>query len=150
MFGNCNRGWSDAYSKIKISELKKAFKNTIVSMYIMISFLRKKVKWLNQYSMTMDDVFHSNELSAFLGKDYIKNLKESFIKMIYYWDRIELLLKENDILLSTRSQAVFSRENLDDMLYEKYNQKHLIDNILSSINDLNTMIFRGWGIINEK
>ena len=74
-------------SKIKISELKKAFKNTIVSMYIMISFLRKKVKWLNQYSMTMDDVFHSNELSAFLGKDYIKNLKESFIKMIYYWDR---------------------------------------------------------------
>ena len=98
----------------------------------------------------MDDVFHSNELSAFLGKDYIKNLKESFIKMIYYWDRIELLLKENDILLSTRSQAVFSRENLDDMLYEKYNQKHLIDNILSSINDLNTMIFRGWGIINEK
>ncbi len=137
-------------SKIKISELKKAFKNTIVSMYIMISFLRKKVKWLNQYSMTMDDVFHSNELSAFLGKDYIKNLKESFIKMIYYWDRIELLLKENDILLSTRSQAVFSRENLDDMLYEKYNQKHLIDNILSSINDLNTMIFRGWGIINEK
>lgn len=137
-------------NEIEISEIKKAFKNTIVSMYIMIAFLRKKVKWLNQYSMTMDDVFNSSELELFFGKEYIEELKSSFIRMIFYWDRVELLLKKNNIPLSSRCHLIFSKENLDYMLYKQYKEKYLIDKALSSINDLNTQILLGWRVIYEK
>lgn len=137
-------------NEIEVSKLKKAFKNTIVSMYIMISFLRKKVKWLNQYSMTMDDVFNSTELTLFFGKEYLEQLGNSFIKMLFYWDRIELLLNNNDIPLSTRCHTAFSKKTLDDMLDEQYNEKNLLDKILLSINDLNAIIFDGWRIINGK
>ena len=30
------------------SYLKKAFKDTVVSMYVMISYLRRRIKWLKQ------------------------------------------------------------------------------------------------------
>lgn len=137
-------------NEVEISELKKAFKETIVSMYIMISFLRKKVNWLDQYSMTMDDVFNSNELILLFGEEYIKNLKNSFVKMIFYWDRIELLLKKNEIRLSTRCHKVFSKKKLNDMLYEKYSEESLVDKALYSINDLNTVVSHGWRVISEK
>ena len=70
-------------NNIEISYIKKAFKNTIVSMYILISFLRKKVNWLKQYSMNMDDVFNSDELAKLLGVEYIESLKNSFIKITF-------------------------------------------------------------------
>ena len=116
----------------------------------MISFLRKKVAWLNQYSMTIDDVFKSNELILFFGSEYIERLRNSFIQMIFYWDRMELLLNNHNISLCTRCHTVFSKKNLDDMLYEKYSETNLLDKILISINNLNTVIFHGWRIINEK
>lgn len=137
-------------NEIEISYIKKAFKNTIVSMYIMISFLRKKVNWLKQYSMTMADVFNSEELMALFGVKYMKTLKESFIRMIFYWDRIELFLKKNGILLSTRCHKVFFKQDLDDMLFAEYKEIDLMDKILCSINDMNTTIFNGWRLINEK
>lgn len=135
---------------IEVSYIKKAFKNTTVSMYIMISFLRKKVKWLNQYSMTMDDVFNSNKLKKLLGTDYIESLKNSFIKMIFYWDKIELLFKKNDTLLSTRCHKLFSKQKLNDMLYKYYKETNLMDKILASINDMNVTILNGWKVINDK
>ena len=52
-------------------------------MYILISFLRKKVNWLKQYSMNMDDVFNSDELAKLLGVEYIESLKNSFIKITF-------------------------------------------------------------------
>lgn len=116
----------------------------------MISFLRKKVNWLDQYSMTMDDVFNSNELILLFGEEYIKNLKNSFVKMIFYWDRIELLLKKHEIRLSTRCHKVFSKKKLNDMLYEKYSEESLVDKALYSINDLNTVVSHGWRVISEK
>ena len=140
----------DFENEIEVSGLKKAFKNTIVSMYIMVSFLRKKVKWLNQYSMTMDDVFNSSELALFFGKKYLKQLRASFVKMLFYWDRVELLLNDNNIALSSRCHTIFSKKTLDEMLDEQYNEKNLLDKILLSINDLNTMIFDGWRIIDGK
>jgi hypothetical protein len=70
--------------------------------------------------------------------------------MLFYWDRIELLLNNNDIPLSTRCHTAFSKKTLDDMLDEQYNEKNLLDKILLSINDLNAIIFDGWRIINGK
>lgn len=136
-------------NEIEIAKLKKLFKNTIVSLYIIVAFLRKKLKWLNQYSMTMDDVFNSDELKIFFGKEYIEKLKNSFIKMIFYWDRVELPLKKNDIILSTRCSVVLSKKNLDNMLYQEYNEKNLTDKVFSSINELNNIISHGWSVINE-
>lgn len=136
--------------KIAISYIKKAFKNTTVSMYIMISFLRKKIKWLNQYSMTMDDVFNSNELKELFGTNYIEYLKNSFIKMVFYWDKIELLLKKNNILLSTKCNKTFFKQKLNDMLYKDYKETNLMDKILVSINDMNITILNGWKVIKEK
>ena len=152
IFSNYNFDYNEYLFEdaIEVSNLKKAFKNTIISMYIMISFLRKKVAWLNQYSMTIDDVFKSNELILFFGSEYIERLRNSFIQMIFYWDRMELLLNNHNISLSTRCHTVFSKKNLDDMLYEKYSETNLLDKILISINNLNTVIFHGWRIINEK
>ena len=135
---------------VEISYIKKAFKNTIVSMYIMISYLRKKIKWLNQYSMTMEDVFNSEELKNFFGMEYIEQLKKCFIKMIFYWDKIELLLKKNDIPLSTRCHQFFSYQKLNDMLSKEYNTVNLMNDILVSINDLNTAVSNGWRIIDKK
>ena len=135
---------------VEISYIKKAFKNTIVSMYIMISYLRKKIKWLNQYSMTMEDVFTSEELKIFFGMEYIEQLKKCFIRMIFYWDKIELLLKKNDIPLSTRCHQFFSYQKLNDMLSKEYNTVNLMNDILVSINDLNTAVSNGWRIIDKK
>lgn len=136
-------------NNIEISYIKKAFKNTIVSMYILISFLRKKVNWLKQYSMNMDDVFNSDELAKLLGVEYIESLKNSFIKMIFYWDKIELILKQNGIRLSTRCHKLFSKKNLNDMLYEAYKETNLMDKILISINNLNIIILNGWKVIKK-
>lgn len=135
--------------EIEIAYIKKALKNTIVSMYIMISFLRKKIMWLDQYSMTMDDVFNSSKLKSFFGEGYIESLKNTLIKMIFYWDKIELLLKKNDILLSTRCHKFFNKQVLNDMLYKEYNETNLLDKTVVSINELNTIISNGWRIINE-
>lgn len=135
---------------IEVSYIKKAFKNTMVSMYIMISFLRKKIKWLNQYSMTMDDVFNSNELIELFGMNYIESLKNDFIKMIFYFDKIELLLKKSNIPLSTRCHKLFSKQKLNDMLYKDYKETNLMDEILASINNLNITILNGWRLIDKK
>lgn len=137
-------------NEIKVSFIKKALKNTIVSMYIMIAFLRKKIKWLAQYSMTMDDVFNSNELAEFFGINYIKSLKNSFIKMIFYWDKLELSLKKNKILLSTKCHRVFFKQKLDDMLYKDYKETDLMNKILVSINDMNAITLNGWKVIKKR
>lgn len=135
--------------KVKVSCIKKAFKTTIVSMYVMISFLRTKVKWLKQYSMTVDDFFESEKIIDIFDREYIELLKKSFIKMIFYWDKIELLLKANDVSLSSRCHKIFSKQELNSMLYTQYGEEYLMDSILSSINELNTCIFEGWRFINE-
>ena len=134
---------------VEISYIKKAFKDTIVSMYIMISYLRKKVDWLSEYSMNMDDVFGSNVLRSYWGDTYINDLKKCFINMIFYWDKIELMLKKKSVPLSTRCHAILSDQKLNDMLYNEYNVVNMMDFIIKSINDLNDVISRGWSLINN-
>lgn len=135
---------------IKISEIKKALKNSIVDMYVMVSFLRKKVKWLYQYSMTMDDVFQSEELIKLFGKDYICVLERYFIRVLFYWDKIELFLKKKNIKLSTRCNQIFSKQMLNNMLYDEYHEKRLMDKILLSIHELNIHVLDGWTLISDK
>ena len=135
---------------IEISCLKRAFKDTIVDMYIMIAYLRKKLKWLTQYSMTMDDVFHSKNLENLFGQSYMEQWKECLTRMLFYWDKIELLLKKNMVLLSTRCHKHYTKQKLNVMLYEEYHAIDLMENILDSINALRTVITNGWGILHEK
>lgn len=135
-------------NEIKISYIKKILKSTVVSIYIMISFLRRKIKWLNEYSMTIEDFFNSSEIEFFFGGDYIKNLRRAFIKTIFYWDKIELALKDYKISLSSRSHVILSKQDLDDILNKKYHENNLTDKILLSVNDLNILISQGWSFIN--
>lgn len=134
----------DFGNESEVSYIKKSLKNTIVSMYILIAFLRKKVKWLSQYSMNMCDVFVSRRLAAVLGIEYIESLKETFIRMIFYWDKIELILKKNDILLSTRCHRSFTKTKLNQMLYEAYGDENMMDKIFDSINNMNMIVLEGW------
>lgn len=135
---------------IEISCLKRAFKGTIVDMYIMIAYLRKKLKWLKQYSMMMDDVFHSEKLTELFGKSYMEQWEEYLTRMLFYWDKIELLLKKNTVLLSTRCHRHYTKQKLNVMLYEEYHEMNLMENILDSINALRTVITNGWGMLHEK
>ena len=119
-------------------------------MYIMISKKKKKINWLNHYSMNMDDVFNSRELRNCLGDEYMILLKKSFIKMIFYWDKIELLLKSKGIFLNARCHNFFSKKKLNFMFYEQYKETDLLDKMLISVNNLNAVIFDGWRLINER
>lgn len=136
--------------RLEISYIKKAFKTTIVQLYIMISYLRKKIKWLESYSMTIEDVFNSEVLMSFFGEAYITRLRTSFITMLFYWDKIELLLKKNNILLSTRCHKIFSKQQLNDMLFHEYHLENMMDDILLAINTLNDVVTEGWSSINQK
>ena len=134
---------------VEISYIKKALKNTIVSMYIMIAYLRKRIPWREQYSMTMDDVFCSAALKELFGASYIAELRNSFITMLFYWDKIELLLKRNDISLSTRCHRWFARQELNDMLYRMYQIPDLMGATERSINTLNKTVSEGWRMIRQ-
>lgn len=135
--------------QVEISYIKKALKNTIVSMYIMISYLRKRVQWLEQYSMTMEDVFESAVLRDFFGVNYINSLKQRFILMLYYWDMIELMLKQKGVLLSTRCHRWFSKQELNEMLFQTYHISEGMDKTEQAINALNDSISEGWRLISE-
>lgn len=134
----------------EIAYLKRAFKDTVVDMYIMMAYLRKRVNWLKQYSMTMEDVFQSIELEALFGKNYMEQWEECLARMLFYWDKIELLLKNNAILLSTRCHKRYTKQELNTMLYKAYHETELMDQILDSINALRILITKGWRLLNEK
>lgn len=136
--------------QVEISYIKKALKNTIVSMYIMISYLRKRVQWLEQYSMTMEDVFESAALRDLFGLEYIEHLKQRFLLMLYYWDMIELLLKTNGVLLSTRCHCWFSKQELNAMLFQAYHMPEIMDKTEQAINALNDSVSEGWRLISKK
>ena len=137
-------------NEIEVSYMKKAFKNTIVDLYIMIAYLRKKVKWLNAYSMTMEDVFHSKELAELFGGEYLKHLKERLVEMLFYWDKLELMLKKHSIPLSTRCHKIFTKQELNAMLFEEYHEPDVADQIVASVNELLSVVAIGWSLIHEK
>lgn len=129
---------------VEIAWVKRALKDTVVAMYIMIAFLRKKLPWLEEYSMTMENVFHSGVLKGFLGEEYIHRLRSALVKMIFYWDKLELVLKEKGVLLSTRCHRVYSRRELDALMEQVYGERDMMDKLISSIQGLNEMITEGW------
>lgn len=136
--------------EVEISYLKLAFKNTIVDLYIMLAYLRKKANWLDQYSMTMEKVFKSEILQSIFGVEFINELKILFIKMVFYWDKLELVLKKNKIPLSSRCHLIMTKEQINDLLFSQYGKKQLMDTILDSINDLSLIVQRGWKLIKNK
>ena len=87
---------------------------------------------------------------SFFGEVYITRLRTSFITMLFYWDKIELLLKKNNILLSTRCHKIFNKQQLNDMLFHEYHLENMMDDILLAINTLNNVVTEGWSFINQK
>lgn len=136
--------------EVEISYLKLAFKNTIVDLYIMFAYLRKKANWVDQYSMTMEKIFKSEILQSILGVEFINELKILFVKMVFYWDKLELVLKKNKIPLSSRCHLIMHKEQINDLLFSQYGEKQLMDTILDSINDLSLIVQRGWKLIKNK
>ena len=129
---------------VEISHIKKALKNTVVAVYTMIAYLRKRMDWLNGYSMTMDDVFQSDVLRTAFGGDYIDRLRHDLLLMLFYWDKIELILKSNDIRLSTRCHRLVAKQELNAMLYREYRQRGMMEAIERSVNSLNALVSEGW------
>lgn len=129
---------------VEIAWVKSALKDTVVAMYIMIAFLRKRLPWLEEYSMTMENVFHSGVLKGLLGEEYIRGLRTSLVKMIFYWDKLELVLKEKGVMLSTRCHRVYSRRELDALMEQAYGERDMMDKLMGSIQGLNEMITEGW------
>ena len=135
---------------VEIAWIKKALKDTVVTMYIMIAFLRKRLPWLEEYSMTMENVFHSEVLKDLLGEEYICGLRTALVKMIFYWDKIELVLKKKGVMLSTRCHSVYSRQELDTLMEQAYGERNMMDKLMGSIQNLNEMITEGWRRLNER
>lgn len=131
-------------SMVEISYVKRAFKDTVVAMYTMIAYLRKRANWLHHYSMTMDDVFQSVVLRELFGDSYVVRLRQCLLLLLFYWDKIELMLKQNGIRLSTRCHRMFSRQELDAMLYHEYHWQGMMKDAENAINLLNGLISEGW------
>lgn len=129
---------------VEISYVKKALKDTVVAMYTMIAYLRKRVNWLHRYSMTMDDVFQSAVLRELFGDSYLARLRHCLLLVLFYWDKVELMLKKKGIRLSTRCHRMFSRRELDAMLYHEYHEQGMMGDTESAINSLGALISEGW------
>ena len=131
-------------SMVEISYVKRALKDTVVGMYTMIAYLRKRANWLRHYSMTMDDVFQSVVLKELFGDGYLARLRQCLLLLLFYWDKIELMLKRKGIRLSTRCHRMFSRRELDAMLYHEYHRQGMMEDAERAINSLNSLISEGW------
>lgn len=131
-------------SVVEISYVKRALKDTVVAMYTMIAYLRKRANWLHHYSMTMDDVFQSVALGGLFGDSYFARLRQCLLLLLFYWDKIELMLKQKGIRLSTRCHMMFPRQELDAMLYHEYHMQGMMKDTECAINSLNGLISEGW------
>ena len=100
--------------------------------------------------MTMENVFHSEVLKDLLGEEYICGLRTALVKMIFYWDKIELVLKKKGVMLSTRCHSVYSRQELDTLMEQAYGERNMMDKLMGSIQNLNEMITEGWRRLNER
>jgi hypothetical protein len=129
---------------VEISSVKRAFKDTVVTMYTMIAYFRRRANWLHRYSMTMDDVFQSVVLRELFGDNYLARLRQCLLLVLFYWDKIELMLKQKGIRLSTRCHLMFSRRELNAMLYREYHTQNMMEDTESAINSLNCLISDGW------
>ena len=79
-----------------------------------------------------------------MGEEYIRRLRSALVKMIFYWDKLELALKEKGVLLSTRCHRVYSRRELDTLMEQVYGERDMMDKLMNSIQGLNEMIAEGW------
>ena len=135
---------------IAVSDMKRALKNTIVDLYEMLAFLRRKIQWNSQYSMTLPEAFCNTKLLNYFGRNYMTRLENFCNRMIFWWDKLELMLKKKTIFLSTRSPVILTRQDLEEMLRIEYHKENLTTEIFSSINELNQLLLSGWNRIQEK
>ncbi len=94
--------------------------------------------------MTMDDVFQSVVLRELFGDSYLARLRQCLLLMLFYWDKVELMLKRKGIRLSTRCHRMFSKRELNAMLYHEYHEQGMIEDTESAINSLSALMSEGW------
>lgn len=113
---------SELASQFSISELKRILKHHgVVEFYIFLAKLRKVIPFaLQDYSMDMECLRHNPMLNEYFGEDYISQLFEAFLKLVFFWNRMELSLSHRNIALSTRCHQQFTLTNMDQLLQEDW------------------------------
>lgn len=123
--------------KIKISELRNMFKiQCINELYIFLAKLRKKEKINNAYSMNIDVFWENKIFSDFWKDEELFKLKESFYKLLFYWNRLELTLNSRKIELGSHCHKEFFIEDLNNFLFEDWNIFASIETMFSTKNEI--------------
>ena len=123
--------------KIKISELRNMFKvQCINELYIFLAKLRKTKKINNAYSMNIDVFWKNKIFSDFWKDEELFRLKESFYKLLFHWNRLELTLSSRKIELGSHCHKEFLIEDLNNFLFEDWNKFTSIETMFSTKNEI--------------
>ena len=128
-----------------VSDIKKILKHDgIVEFYIFIAMLRKIEPLSTSYSMNIDMLWNNKSMMDLFGIEYLTRLKETFISLLFYWNRIELSLHSRGLALSTRCYKKFSFDEINQILNSDWGITTNIDTIIESKNKLTQMIQEGF------
>ncbi|MBS7825477.1 hypothetical protein J7547_09730 [Wohlfahrtiimonas chitiniclastica] len=138
-------------NKFQVSEIKKILKSKgIVEFYIFISMLRKRINFCSTYSMAISELWSNPIMLSFFGQDYITQLREVFSEFIFYFNRIELSLKQRGIALSTRCYIDFTAQSMNNLLSEDWGETTSIEQIIDARNQLAIVIQKGLFLLEER
>ena len=139
-----NLSSSTLSNPFSISNLKKTLKNDgVVELYIFLSKLRKILHLTNDYSMDLESLQSNLALISYFGHEYTQKLFNSFLKFIFYWNRVELSLNSRDIALSTRCKQVFTHQEINSLLHHDWGATTDIDLLITAKNEMTTLIKTG-------
>lgn len=133
-----------------ISELKKALKDKcIVQFYIFLSKLRKIIRIYNYYSMSVDNIWNNDDFIKLFGREYVSSLKDAFITLIFYWNRMEYSLNRRNIALSTRCYIRMTHEEMNAVLASDWGIMTTIDIAVAARNRLISLVSEGVNVITK-
>ncbi len=132
---------SDPFS---ISDLKKILKYSgVVEFYIFLAKLRKFLSLVDEYSMDIESLRTNRVLYDYFGEKYVFKLFDSFLKFIFYWNRVELSFNVRGIALSTRCNKEYSHEAMNSLLCDDWREAIDIQSLLTVKNELTSVIKTG-------
>ena len=135
----------------QVSEIKVLLKaKGIVEFYIFIAKLRKDIGFCSQYSMDISTLWNDNIITSFFGEDYISRLHKSFVEFMFFFNRIEISLKNRNIPLSTRCYDRFTQESINELLIEDWGNTTDIQMIIDARNKLASNIQDGLSLLAER
>ena len=127
-----------------ISNLKKTLKNDgVVELYIFLSKLRKSLQPMADYSMDLDTLQSNRALNSYFGHEYTQRLFDSFLKFVFYWNRVELSLNYRSIALSTRCKIIFTHKEINRILNQDWGETTDIELLIAAKNEMMELIKAG-------